>query len=342
LGDLLLFEEWTPILKITWKSGISIENATNEIIFDPQNKRLNQTPVLITHGHKDHSIAFKVNHISKYSTKETLDIVSSYGIEIQKWHPLTINNNISFDGFDIVPHNSGHVLGSCCFEVNTPQGTLLFTGDFNTENTKTMKPAKPILCDILIIESTFGSPNFVFPSKEWLAEEMKNWAKKILKTGKIPTFQTDSLGNAQEIICIFNEITNIPVVTHWKVSKINKVYESHGHKLEYIDANSDEGKELISSKNMVYITPKQLKLDTSKFVPALVSGWALWSRKKAFPLSDHADFLHLMRFIEDCHPELVLTCHGGRANQIFTKIIEKELKIRAFPINLISTSRIKN
>jgi Cft2 family RNA processing exonuclease len=325
-------------LRITWKNGILIENGSTKVFFDLQNSRLKTFPAFVSHGHLDHLAAFKNDTISKYSSKETFQIASSYGFNVKNWSQINFNKEVKMDNITVIPHNSGHVLGSYEYEVITPEGTILFTGDFNTEWTKTMKPAEPRKCDILIIESTFGLPNFVFPNEDIVGRDMINWAKNIITSGKIPTFQTDPLGNAQEIIGIFNEI-EIPVLTHWKVSRINKIYTDNGYKLEFFDIKSTEAKEIIQSGNFVYITPKQLNLqDYPEYITALVSGWALWAKRIAFPLSDHADFPHLIKFIEDCSPQLVLTCHGSRNNSVLINYIEKKLGIRAYPIKLIPTS----
>ncbi len=325
-------------MRVSWENGVSVEHDDIRILFDPQSNRLCHSPVFVSHGHFDHSTAFRVDHVTKYSSRETMEFVSSYGLQVNKWESLTLDRKVVIDDVEVVPHNSGHVLGSYEFEVVTPEGSILFTGDFNTETTKTMKPAEAVPCDILVLESTFGSPNFVFPSEEFVGKEMVDWAKKVMKTRRIPAFQTDPLGNAQEIIGIFND-TDIPVVAHWKVSRASKVYEAHGHRLEYFDAKSKEADEVSSSGNFVFITPKQLSLqDHPEFVPALVSGWALWSRRTAFPLSDHADFPRLIRFVEECNPRTVLTCHGSRFNETLARYIERKLKITAYPINLIPTS----
>jgi len=325
-------------LRVRWRNGVSIEHDDIEVILDPLNNRPSPPRVFVSHGHYDHSTGFKIPQVSKYSSRETMELMSAYGFKAENWQPLTMNEKVVFDDVEVVPHNSGHVLGSYEFEIITPEGNVLFTGDLNTEQTKTMKPAQPIECDMLVLEATFGSPDFVFPSEDLVGKEMVNWARKIMKTGRIPAFQTDPLGNAQEIVAIFNEYS-IPVVTHWKVSKISRVYKAHGYKLEYFDSKTDEADEISQSSNFIFITPKQLDLHGHpEFVPALVSGWALWSRHEAFPLSDHADFPRLIRFVEQCKPKTVLTCHGSRFNETLAKYIEKKLGIRAYPINLIATS----
>jgi len=172
-----------------------------------------------------------------------------------------------------------------------------------------MKPAEPVPCDVLIIEATFGSPRFQFPSIDEVSDNMVKWAEEKIKEGKIPTFQTDSLGNSQEIISIFNKSTEFPVVTSPSISKINEIYRSHGFRLEYID---------------------------SGFAVVLVSGWAL-HRNNGFPLSDHADFKDALKFVGECNPKLVLTCHGGKNNYILAEHVEKRLKIQSYPIQLIPT-----
>ncbi len=326
-------------MRIAWKSGVSIEHNGTRVMLDPQSNRLGQLPVFITHAHLDHSRAFGIEHVIKFSSEPTMSLMASYGMSAVNWQPLTIKEKVSVDDIDIIPHNAGHILGSCMFEIATPEGNILYTGDFNTEHTKTMKPAEPVSCDILIVESTFGSPNFVFPPEETLAKEMIDWAQSILRTGRTPVFQTDHLGNAQEVIGIFNESTGIPVITHRRVSSVSGIYRSHGHKLEYIDAESEEAEETASSGNHIFVAPKRFNVQNHpEMVPALVSGWALWTKHKAFALSDHADFLHLMRFIKDCKPKIVLTCHGGTFDKTLTRCIERELGIRAYPIRLIPTS----
>ena len=326
------------VLRIKWKSGVQVEYGNVKIMLDPQSNRLSHCSVFVSHGHFDHSTAFRMDEMPKYSSQQTFDLIASFGIHPENWQPLTMGKKVVFDDVEVVPYNSGHVLGSYEFDVRTPEGNVLFTGDFNTEYTMTMKPAEPIQCDILILEATFGSPSFVFPPEDAIGKEMVDWAKKIIKSGKIPTFQADPLGNAQEIIGIFRE-SGIPVVTHWKVSRINRIYEAHGHKLDYVDAKTYEAQEITDSGNLVYVTPKQLDLqDHPEFVPALVSGWALWARKTAFPLSDHADFPRLIKFVEDCRPKTVLTCHGSKFSDTLAHYIEKKLGIRAYPIDLIPTS----
>ncbi|MCX8171344.1 MAG: MBL fold metallo-hydrolase [Candidatus Bathyarchaeota archaeon] len=327
-------------MRIRWEDGVVVEAEETKIVFDPQSKRLNCKAVFITHAHVDHSHAFKIKHTPKFSSEETMRLATINGAEASNWQPLPLNEKIVLNDMEIKPHSSGHVLGSYEFEVSTPDGTVLFTGDMNTREFRIIKPAEPVSCDVLIIESTFGSPDFIFPPDDIVAKSMVDWAIRTLREGKIPVFRADSLGNAQEVIRIFNENTDLPVVSHSRVTKISRIYEAYGYKMEYVDMGSRDVDDLISNRNAVIVAPKNLDLSSysPEYVSALVSGWALKFKRNSFPLSDHADFPNLIRFVGDCNPKLVLTYHGGRFNSILAKYIEKKLKIRSYPIDLITTS----
>ncbi|MEM1586046.1 MAG: MBL fold metallo-hydrolase [Candidatus Bathyarchaeia archaeon] len=326
-------------MRIRWESGVSIEGGGNRIVFDPQSRILNCKASFVTHAHIDHSYSFRLKHMPVLSSEETMKLVSIEGVRTSKWQPLTINKGVRIDDIEVVPHSSGHILGSYEFEVRTPNGVVLFTGDLNTREGRIIEPAKPVRCDVLIIEATYGSPEFVFPSDKEVAEEIVKWADEILSENKIPVFQADAIGNAQEIIRIFNENTSTPVISHWRISKVNEIYGYYGHKITYVDINSEEAFDLISSANAVIISPKRLNLSFNhKFVSAMVSGWAIRFKRRSFPLSDHADFPSLLDFIRNCDPKIVLTHHGGAFNRILAKYVEKKMGIRAYPVDLISTN----
>ncbi|MCD6465186.1 hypothetical protein J7L27_02330 [Candidatus Bathyarchaeota archaeon] len=327
-------------MRIRWKSGLLIEYRGTKVIFDPQSKHPRCEFIFITHAHSDHAAAFRASYLSKFSSEETMSLVSLNGIRIRGWQPVKEKEKFKIDDIEITPHSSGHVLGSYEFEIRTPDGTVLFTGDLNTRQSRMVKPAEPVKCDVLVLDSTFGSPRFVFPSDEVIAEDMINWANKSLREGKIPVFKTDSLGNAQEIIRIFNKYTNVPVISHWRVSRINKVYEAYGHEMKYIDMKSEEAYNLISRKSAVIVAPKRFKsTHHPNFKSAIVSGWAVRLRCTSFPLSDHADFPSLINFVSECDPKIVLTYHGSSFfNNVLAKYIEKKLGIKSYPANLITTS----
>lgn len=325
-------------LTVEWDDGVRLEHGGTGLIFDPQKNNHASSRVFISHAHYDHSKGFSFRDSEKVSTEETKEIASAYGKEIDRWTPLQIGDRAKIDDLEVVSHNAGHVLGSALYEVITPEGNVVYTGDLQFIDTFTMKGSDPVLCDILVIDSTFGSKNFRFPDRENVAEEMIRWAKATVKNGKIPTFKADSLGNAQEVTKAFNMYSKLPVTVHWRVAQMNEIYNSNGRRLKSLDARSEEALEMASSGECILITPKNVKLtDHPELEPALVSGWALWTKRTAFALSDHSDFTQLMEFVAACKPKTVLTCFGGRRNYIFAEEIKRRLGIEARPLNLIPT-----
>ena len=326
-------------LKVRQLGGILVEYGDQGVMLDPT-RNTHSFPTFVSHAHADHASAFKHPEREKYATQETYDLLSSMGWKkLDGLNKIKIGDKIKLDDIEVNVHNSGHVLGSVQFEVNTPEGTVLYTGDLYTEETFTMDPATPVDCDILVIETTFGSPMFQFPKREDVAVEIYQWAVNTVINGRIPTFKTDSIGNAQEVISIMNQYTNLPVVTNKSATKVTELYRENGYNLDSVDAQSDEGKELLESGKCALITPKGSKPTWEKLDTALVSGWAaIMGRKRiAFPLSDHADYRGLMSHIRKCKPKRVLTFHGGSMTKDFHNHVRKRLGIAASPL----TTRIE-
>ncbi len=329
-------------LKVRRRGGIIVEYGDQGVILDPT-RNSHSYPTFVTHAHADHAAAFKHPEREKHATKETYDLLNAMGwSRLNGLKAVKVGDTQKIGDFEIKVHNSGHVLGSVQFEVNTPGGTVLYTGDLGTENTFTMEAAATKKCDILVVETTFGSPIFKFPKRDEIAVEIYNWAINTVLSGRIPAFKTDSIGNAQEIISIFNQFTNLPVITVKSASRITDVYRDSGYNLDSIDLESDEGKEVFDSGKCVLVMPKGSKIPHSNLDVALASGWAsiLRNKRMAFPLSDHADYRGLLGFIRKCNPKRVLTFHGGKITKDFHNHVRRTLRIPASPLsNKIETIR---
>jgi len=324
-------------LTVRQNKGIIVEYKGQGVVFDPSgNSHIH--PIFVSHAHADHASSFKFQDSPKYATEETVNLLTALGWKnIQNWNKVKLGDKIKIDDIEVHIHNAGHVLGSVQYEVNTPEGTILYTGDIGLENSYTMKSAESVKCDILIIETTFGSPIFSFPKRREIALDMVRWATmEALPNQRLPIFKTDSIGNAQEIIKIFNTLTKLPVVTTKSASKVSDVYRDHGHDLNYYDYKSKDGEELLESRRCVVISPKGSKLPLNNTEPALASGWAVLfnKRSKAFPLSDHADFKSLLSFVRKCSPKKVLTFHGGTITKEFPSYIKTKLGIEARPLSV--------
>ena len=81
-------------MKIAWRNGVSIRYKDTRIILDPQSRCLSYGAAFITHAHADHSRAFRVSHAPKFSSEETMKLVSIEGIHVKKWRPLAKRKRI--------------------------------------------------------------------------------------------------------------------------------------------------------------------------------------------------------------------------------------------------------
>jgi putative mRNA 3-end processing factor len=322
-------------LSVRRQGGIVVEYAGEGVTLDPTSGEA-PYPSIVTHAHSDHASAFRFPGLLKYSTPQTYRLLERLGWRRSgDWHPVSIGEKIRIGDMEIRIHNAGHILGSIAVEISSPEGSILYTGDFNVEESYTMEPARPVGCDILVMETTFGSPAFSFPRRQEVALEMVEWAvMDVIPRGRVPTFKADSIGNAQEIISIFNRLTRLPVVASPTVARASDVYREYGHRLEYVEADSEEGRELLDSGRCVYVTPKASRPRGDRLEISLASGWAaiFRGRGRSFPLSDHTDFRGLLSFIRDCRPKRVLTLHGGPMTRGFTEYVRRRLGLDAKPL----------
>lgn len=312
-------------------NGVEVSCGNTKIVLDPS--RTSKEPVFISHAHGDHCRGLKLAR-EAYSTCATFKLaqvredVACEGGKTK--NIIEYRDQIAFDNIEVVAYNAGHILGSAQYEIVSPMGNAVYTGDINFRDTILTKKAEAVPCDLLIIESTYGTPSY-FPSRTYMYERIVEWAAFSVKIGKIPAFQTDALGNAQELIALLNKLTDIPVLTHSKVSRYNRVYNEFGYKLTYVDASSVEGKEIMHGKECAFVLPKNINLSRSpELNVAYVSGWGskFSGSRKAFSLSDHSDFYGLLEYVEKAKPKMVLTCHGSiRSKMALSKKIRRMLHI---------------
>ena len=288
----------------------------------------------ITHAHSDH-----VNLSSpgkSYMTGETLALVNArYGSpKNPSARPLgkKINSEAKFSFL-----NSGHILGSAMVLVEGEK-TALVTSDFKTTDSIVTKAAQPEQCDILVIESTYGKPEYVFPGRQETYNEMEKWAKKCLAENRLVVLCGYSLGKAQELTKFSNEFLGIEPLVHESVFKMNNVYSEYGSKIgNYIlmDHNLKESGVLIlpptlAGKHLF----SALEFSTGKKISsAIASGFNAPGFSRSFPLSDHACFPELMEFIESCAPEMVYTFHGFEEE--LARNVTRKLGIPAKPLNSV-------
>jgi Cft2 family RNA processing exonuclease len=214
---------------------------------------------------------------------------------------------------------AGHVLGSAQLMIEGERGRFVYTGDFKLARSYTCEPTEVKRCDVLLMECTYGRPQYVFPSRDEVEDAIVSFAVKALADGCAPVFYAYSLGKAQEAMAILGK-ANVPLTVHGAVHAISRVYEDAGVQMppyERYDAATYDGTRALvwppSGKN----PPKALRNKPTR--TAVLTGWALdkgaafrYGADTAIPLSDHADYPSLLRYVELAQPKKVLLNHGWK------------------------------
>lgn len=278
----------------------------------------------VTHGHLDHWGGRKKPSIM---TNETYNILRARKIGISNYlsakHGETIN---PFGDIKITLMNSGHMLGSSLFKIETPELDVVYTGDLNTVETMLDRPAKVVNGEELIIEATYGAPLYKFGPRENIYAQIVRWILKTIKEGFIPCFKVYSAGKAQEIIALVNRLLDIDVVVSQNVYRVSSVYKMTYPWMNFELIGSIESGEILRNGEFVYVSSSRSYVPTWKKTKwAVATGWALTSLfpefDAAFPLSSHADFKGLLDYVEAVSPRKIFTLFGHSVT--FAKFLRK-------------------
>lgn len=285
--------------------------------------------IIISHAHSDHSKTKGSN--TYFTTPETAMLIERNTGKNTKIKKLEQGRRYKIGEFAVSLHHSGHILGSSQIKVEN-DSTVVATSDFKLQKSLLFEPAEILQSDILIIESTFGMPHYSFPERENVYEQMLRWCSRHLSRGRLLVLGGYSTGKAQELTKFVNEFLNETPLVFPVVYEQNRIYEKHGVKLgDFIKLDNN-----LNDSQILIIPPRLINDDLLHAISAevgkraeaaIATGWNGFHRYKAFPLSDHADFNQLIKYIEDSEPKTVLT-HHGFARQ-FARHVERKLKIPA-------------
>lgn len=282
----------------------------------------------LSHAHSDH--ASGISPTSRIiATPETLALrsIGSEGVHYNRSVKIA-------SGVKAVLRSAGHILGSSILRIEDG-ASFEYTGDFCLSDGALHKAAEPEHCDIMLVESTYGSPEWRFPPRQEVAEQMGAWASNILAKGGIGLIGGYVTGKSQELIAILNQAGIAPVVTT-AIDRVCTVYDRFGCKLDRIAADSLDADSTLSGPFIAVVPQNRLsyllasrlhKLYRRPVFTAMATGWGLHYRfpvDKVFVLSDHADFHEIVEYVAAAGPKRVLTCHG------YDKELAAELRKKGF------------
>jgi putative mRNA 3-end processing factor len=246
--------------------------------------------------------------------------------------PVEFGTSFEAEGFNVRLLPAGHVFGSAMVVVD--EGEVLYTGDFNPQGVFTAGRAEPQKCRMLVVESTYGTPDSVMPQKDLTYRRIVDWVKE--QPAQV-VFGAYEFGKAQELMALFNA-NGISVAVSERIGRISSIYNLHGCELKWekLDYRCD-AKVAIANMTSVQNPSGEVKALFAKpgtkaaVATGMVTRFAYAGFDGRFPLSDHADFWDIMGFVKACAPERVYTTHGS--DHALAEEITTRLGIPAEPLD---------
>ena len=197
------------------KHQIILQSREKKIYLDPR-QILDENYVFISHAHIDHMLnktAIKKYNLSNriICSPETVAIASLRGYvfekEICSQHDLTLVD-------------TGHILGSRGLLV---ANEIFYTGDLSMRDRAFLRKTSIPKADTLIIETTFGKPEYIFPPIEHVIHSVNSLISEMYGRGIPVILMGYSLGKAQVLTSLFGAWK--PLIIHDEIFKFNQMYK---------------------------------------------------------------------------------------------------------------------
>ncbi|SPE50590.1 putative DNA ligase [Verrucomicrobia bacterium] len=276
--------------------------------------------VFVSHAHSDHVAPHREVILSAPTARLMAARLGGARLE----HVLNFGEPRRFEygpaAFQLTLVPAGHIFGSAMSLLEFERQSLLYTGDFKLRRSLSAEPCEPRQADILVMESTFGRPQYVFPPTQAVLEGVVHFCREALDNDETPVLFGYSLGKSQELLCGLAE-AGLPLMLHGAAHQLTRIYEQFGQRFpsyEQYSADGARGKVLLCPPNS--LGPSMLRA-LGKTRTAILTGWAVdpncrfrYRCDAAFPLSDHADFPALIEMVKQVQPKKVYTLHGFAAD----------------------------
>lgn len=309
------------MIEVRYERGVHL--PAEHLWLDPRGPR---EFAFVSHAHSDHT----GRHRDAILTAATSRLMRArLGPPAGREHVLPFRERRRMRNFEIELLPAGHVLGSAQCRVTTDAGTLLYTGDFKLRAGLSSERAEPASADTLVMETTFGRPHYVFPPAAETIARVVKFCLEAREDGATPVLLGYSLGKAQEILSAV-AAAGLPILLHGAVWNLTRVYEELGVTFpayEKYSAALPVGDHVLIGPPSIAGSAMLRKIKNRR--TAVLTGWAMDGGAAfrarvdaAFPLSDHADYEELLRYVDLVQPRRVLTLHG------FAREFARDLRAR--------------
>lgn len=302
-------------LKIQYDRG-GIYLPALKLWLDPREPQLGSDRVFVSHAHSDHTGIHREIILTAPTSKLMQARTPGKWVEhvLPYRQPATFEANGHVYTVTLLP--AGHVMGSAMLFLEAGGSSLLYTGDFKLRHGISSEPCDPRPAEFLIMETTYGRPEYHFPKASVVMDSVVRFCREALDNDEVPVLLGYSLGKSQELLCSLAD-AGLPIMLHAQIHKMTEIYGSFGQKFpayEKYEASSAKGKVLICPP---HLGNSAMLKSIGPIRKAVLTGWALdpgcryrYHVDAAFALSDHADFPELLELVKKVRPRKVYTVHG--------------------------------
>ena len=124
-------------------------------------------------------------------------------LALSAWKTHSFNKPWTQDDWKLELHGAGHIPGAAMLHVETPNKSILFSGDFDTRDSQLTVGAKPVKSDVLFVEGTYGGRDH--PPKQ---EENERFIERVIEvterggTALVPAFAN---GRTQDVVMLLHK-----------------------------------------------------------------------------------------------------------------------------------------
>lgn len=273
----------------------------------------------VSHGHADHI----ESHGHLIATPETARILR-HRLQEFRGETTLLPYGEPYDLPSDTPaqltlYPAGHCLGSAQALIEVGGTRVCYTGDMKLRPNVAAENGVVVPCDVLVIECTFGEPRYVFPPDAEIHAQLRAQIEAAYAEGEVPVVLGYALGKGQEALHLLTG-WGYPVMCHGAVDTISHLYEACGVHFPGPYTRYLRGQ---VADNVLLCPPSVRKhamlraLEPVRTI--LLTGWALhpgaWNIYKdvgaVLPLSDHAGYDDLLRYITESGATRIYTVHGG-------------------------------
>ncbi len=270
---------------------------------------------VISHAHSDHI----ADHRSIVATPETARIFRHRCGEAEV-ETLRYGERRDYGPYALTMYPAGHCLGSAQILVEADGERLVYTGDIKLRPNVAAEQAVVVPCDTLVMESTFGDPQYRFPPDVATFERLYAACDRALSDDRVPVVLAYALGKSQEALELLLRRGYL-VTLHGSVWNVAEIYRELG--VQFSGPYERYDRERL--KGRVLITPpgsrrQPMVLNIPRRQTIMLTGWAVGKSAPymykdvdlVLPLSDHADFDELVRLARESGAQRVITMHGPK------------------------------